>query len=377
MTGRLLPVLALLLFGAAVLLAVATGGTTDESGLGRSATVYDEGPGGTALLRRYLEANGLRTTTLQSDRFVVPAEVDVLFLLGVTTDIPPQDIDTLREFVERGGTLVIASDLAQTERPLLAAFDVRRAGGSAPPGEHEIHSIVFAAPVVRRLYLDVAGIVLDPGAGGAVLAGEPRAGLIVAVGEGRGRMYAVGSLAPFLNGTLPQADNGRLALSLAGITAGDRLVAFDEFHHGRRAAPSFAAVLTGSWPGRALLLGGATAFAYLALSGRRLGPPLPLDPRPPRSSLDYVRGFAGLARRSGHGEIARRRIRSDLHQGLARRLGMDPATPFERVVAMLAAREPARAERARSLGIALGRRMAEAELVRSVGEVEDVVRGEP
>ena len=49
-------------------------------------------------------------------------------------------------------------------------------------------------------------------------------------------------------------------------------------------------------------------FAYVALTGRRLGPPMPLDPRPPRSSLEYVRGFAGLVRRSGRQEIVRDRL---------------------------------------------------------------------
>src|SRR5207248_9377042 len=67
-----------------------------------------------------------------------------------------------------------------------------------------------------------------------------------------------------------------------------------------------------TWLGRALLVVAGIVFIYLLWSGRRFGPPLPADPRPPRSSLDYVRGFAGLVRRSGRDEIARDR-RSEEH----------------------------------------------------------------
>ena len=377
MTARLLPLAALLLFVLALVMALLTGGATDESGLGRSATVYDEGPGGTALLRRYFDANGLRTVTLQSDRFVIPAEVAVLFVLGATAEIGAAEVTTFRDFVRSGGTLVVASDVAVSERPLLRAFGVGRGGALAPVGEHRVSSIALAAPPVRSVLVDQPVASLDPGPGGTVLAAGDRANLIVAVSEGRGTAYFVATLAPFLNATLPLADNGRLALALAGAAFGSRVVAFDEFHHGRRAEPNFLGVLTGSWPGRALLLAGVGTFAYLALSGRRLGPPLPLDARPPRSSLDYIRGFAGLARRSGHGEIARRRIRDDLRRGLARRIGVDPATPLEQVLTVLAPRDAGRAARASALDAALRGRLGDAELLRAARDADDVVKGEP
>ena len=352
-----------------------TAGTSDETGISRSASSYDEGPGGTSVLRRYLEANGVRTTTLQSDRFVIPDGVRTVLLLGATTEITGADVATLRAHVRAGGSLVVASDLALTERGLLEAFGVRRGGAAVRPGEHEVASIALATPLVRRIVVDV-GIALDPGPAGIALISDSSGAIVAAVREGLGAVFVVGTLAPFLNGTIGSADNGRLALALAGPLPGPLpggVVAFDEYHHGLRASPNALAALTGSWPGRSLLLAGLLGFAYIALTGRRLGPPLPLDPRPPRSSLEFVRSFGGLVRRSGRREIPQRRIREDLRTGLARQCGLDPATPAERIFEVLARREPARAARARALDDALAGRTRDEQLLRIVAEVQDLV----
>ena len=375
MRSRLLPLAALALFAVAVGLTILTAGTSDESGITRSASVYDDGPGGATVLRRYLEANGVRTTTLQSDRFAIPDGVHTVFVLGATEEIAPRDLTALRDHVRRGGDLVVASDLALTERALLAAFGVRRAGATVRPGEHEVASIGLAAPLVRRIFVDV-GIAFDPGAGGAILASDGRGAIVTATREGSGTVYAVGTLAPFLNGSIGIADNARLALAIAGAALPGRVVAFDEFHHGVRATPDALGVVTGSWPGRALVLAGARGLAYLAVTGRRLGPPLPLDPRPPRSSLEYVRGFAGLIRRSGHRESPLHRAREELRVGLARQLGLDPATPFDDVVAMVRRRDPARAQRALALHDAIGRAPRDDQLLRIVAQVRDVLESQ-
>jgi len=192
--------------------------------------------------------------------------------------------------------------------------------------------------------------------------------------EGRGTVVLVSSLAPFVNALLGEGDNSRFALSLAasGFGAG-RSVGFDEYHHGAHPSPELLAVLERTWLGRALLVVAGIVFVYLLWSGRRFGPPLPADPRPPRSSLDYVRGFAGLVRRSGRDEIARDRLRRDLRVGLAARYGLDPTTGFDRVLATADANEPTVAAEARAIDAALTRRLRDAELLRTVARIERVV----
>src|SRR5207302_5210727 len=198
--------------------------------------------------------------------------------------------------------------------------------------------------------------------------------VVALAGEGTGSLIVVGSVGPFLTAELGDADNGRFALGLAASAiARGRAVAFDEYHHGVHPSTDVLVLLTRTWPGRAMLFAGIAFFVYLLATGRRLGPAIPLDARPPRSSLEYIRGFAGLVRRSGHGEIARRRLRRDLRGGLARALGLDPAMPFDRVLATLGAADRERAAEARAVDDALGRRLREDQLLRTVAQIERLV----
>jgi hypothetical protein len=364
--------LAAVLAIAVVVFAFATVGTAPTSS-DRTGSVYDDGPGGAAALRRYLAAMGANTTTVQGDRFVPDPSASVLFILGATEVIAPADVDSVKKFVSAGGTAVVATDLGLFERPLLDAFDVRFSG-FASPGTHPLANVVFADPPARSLSVDrVASLSLGPKA--LALATDGRTPIAAAVREGRGTFYVVASLGPFIAGGLGVADNARVALGFAhDAVASGGTVAFDEYHHGYHPTTDVLVLLQNTWPGRALVFASVAGFLYLVLSGRRLGPPVPLDPRPARSSLEFIRGFAGLVRRSGSGEIARRRLRRDLRGGLARALGLDPGMEFDRVLVTLAATDRARAAEARAVDDALGRRLREDQLLRTVGQIERLVR---
>lgn len=364
---------ALLLAMATIVFAFVTVGTAPTSS-GRTGSVYDDGAGGAAALRRYLEAMGANTTTLQGERFAPDVSTaSVLFILGATETITPTDAESVKKFVSAGGTVVVATDLGLLERPLLDAFGLS-VTGLALPGTHPLSSAVFADPPARALAVDRAGS-LSLGPRALALASDGRTTIVAAVREGRGTFYMVASLGPFLAAGLGQADNARVALAFAhDAVAQGGTVAFDEYHHGFHPSADVLVLMQSTWPGRALVFAVAAGFLYLVLSGRRLGPPVPLDPRPARSSLEYIRGFAGLVRRSGRGEIARRRLRRDLRGGLARALGLDPGMEFERVLATLAAADRGRAAEARAVDDALGRRLREDQLLRTVGQIERLVK---
>jgi hypothetical protein len=266
----------------------------------------------------------------------------------------------------------VATDLGLSESRLLSAFGASIVGQQRAGTYGTVSVAVAAAPA--------ASISFDQGASlrvsarwepvvrsdGAVLGAMTR--------EGRGTLIVVGSLAPFLNQFLGAEGNGRFALSLAASGfGGNRAIGFDEYHHGSHPSPDLFVLLQGTWLGRALLFVGVTVFGYLLLSGRRLGPPLPADPRPPRSSLEYVRSFAGLVRRSHRDEIARGRLRRDLHGGLAAAYGLDPATPLDTVLARVDADDPARAAEARAIDAALSRRLRDEDLIRTVARIEGVL----
>ena len=364
--------LAAILAVAVVVFAFATVGPAPTSS-GRTGSVYDDGPGGAAALRRYLAAMGASTTTVQGDRFVPDPSASVLFILGATEAVTPADADNVKKFVTAGGTAVVATELGLFERPLLDAFDVRLSG-LASPGIHPLASVAFADPPARSLSVDRVGS-LSLGPKALALATDGRTPIAAAVHEGRGTFYVVASLGPFIAAGLGMADNARVALAFAhDAIASGGTVAFDEFHHGYHPSTDALVLLQSTWPGRALVFASVAGFLYLVLSGRRLGPPVPLDPRPARSSLEFIRGFAGLVRRSGSGEIARRRLRRDLRGGLARALGLDPGMEFDRVLVTLAAADRQRAAEARAVDDALGRRLREDQLLRTVAQIERLVK---
>jgi hypothetical protein len=362
---------ALLLAIATVVFAFATVGTAPASS-GRTGSVYEDA--GAGALRRYLEAMGVRTTTLQGERFAPDVSTaSVLFILGATEAITPTDAENVKKFVSAGGTAVVATDVGIFERPLLDAFGLSITG-LALPGTHPLSSAVFTDPPARALAVDRAGS-LSLGPRALAIASDGRTTIAAAVREGRGTFYIVASLGPFLASGLGQADNARVALAFAhDAVAQGGTVAFDEYHHGFHPSADVLVLMQTTWPGRALVFAVVAGFLYLVLSGRRLGPPIPLDPRPARSSLEYIRGFAGLVRRSGRGEIARRRLRRDLRGGLARALGLDPGMDFERVLATLAATDRGRAAEARAVDDVLGRRLREDQLLRTVGQIERLVK---
>jgi hypothetical protein len=350
-----------------VVLAATTTGPSSASA--RSGSAYDSGSGGAAALRQYLEAMGAATTTVQGESFAVP-QAAVLLILGASEPVGDIDVQQLRAFVRSGGTLVAATEQGIFDRGIFDAFGVR-VSGIANAGTHDVASAAFADPPARRIFID-RGVTFAPGGQGDALATDGRAAVIAAVRDGNGMFIAVGSLWPFLGGGLGEEDNARIVLALLRPALG-RTLAFDEYHHGLHPSSELTVLIEKTWPGRALVFAGVLTFLYLVLSGRRLGRPVPLAVRPARSSLEYVRGFAGLVRRSGRGEIARRRMREDLHAGLARELGLDPATPFERVLVTLAAQDRGRAARARAINDALAAPLPDDRLLRTVANIEKLL----
>jgi len=345
----------------------------NAQGQRRTASVFDQTSGGASDLRALVEALGARTVILQGERFA-PREsgASVVFLLGATEFVDEEDVTAARAFLQNGGTLVVATDAGFAETALLRAFGADLSG-RALSSEYDTTSVLAAPARANRIVLD-RGATLGLGDRWSPVARAGEQTIAAMTREGRGTVVLVSSLAPFVNALLGEGDNSRFALSLAASGFGvGHSVGFDEYHHGAHPSPELLAVLERTWLGRALLVVAGIVFVYLLWSGRRFGPPLPADPRPPRSSLDYVRGFAGLVRRSGRDEIARDRLRRDLRVGLAARYGLDPTTGFDRVLATADANEPTVAAEARAIDATLTRRLRDAELLRTVARIERVV----
>jgi len=362
---------------AAILVLVVVGlaifvGTNAQSPV-RSGSALDSTSGGAARLRALLDELGGRTVIVQGERFA-PSEtaVSVLFMLGASEFVSDVDAVAAKTFLQGGGTLIIATDQGLAESAVLRPYGVSL-GEGAGAGHYDASSVIAATASAAQISIDRGRILTLSDRWSPVMRSQGRT-LAAMTREGTGTLIVVGSLAPFVNQYLGVADNGRFALSLAAAGFGPgRSIGFDEYHHGAHPSAELMAVLERTWFGRAMLLAGAAVFLFLWWSGRRFGPALPADPRPPRSSLEYIRGFAGLLRRSGKDEIARERLRRDLRLGLATRYGLDPATPLDRILATAEADDPGLAAEARATDSALAGRLRQSELLRTVARIEGIV----
>jgi len=375
MRGRVridpLYVLAGVLFVAVIALAIFVG--TNAQSQGRSGSALDNTSGGTARLRALLEELGGRTVLVEGERFE-PREtgVTVMFMLGAAEFVSDEEAVAVRTFLQGGGTLIVGTDLGFAESAVLRMYGVSMSDG-ATAGRYDASSVIAATASAGQISIDRGRVLTLSDRWSPVMRSGGRT-LAAMTREGSGTLIVVGSLAPFVNQFLGAADNGRFALSLAAAGFGTgRSIGFDEYHHGAHPSPELMAVLERTWFGRAMFLAGASIFVYLWWSGRRFGAPLPADPRPPRSSLEYIRGFAGLLRRSGRDEIARERLRRDLRLGLATRYGLDPATPLHRILATVDADDPHVAAEARATDAALAGRLRDNELLRTVARIERLI----
>lgn len=368
MNRRVAAIIAALGLVLGVLLLVTARTTRGQGDLVFSYSSTDSGPGGVLALRRWLSSLGLETRSVQGQRFAVPEDVDLLFVLGPLELVRREDAELLRAWVGRGGTLVVASDRSLFDEPLFEAFGatVEDRGSAKIGGEI---SPALRRPVLKDLSTST-GRSLALREPYAVLVGDGERAIVATRRVGDGTVILSSAPDMFANGNLGAAQNDRLVLNVVGGLRRGAVVGFDEFHHGAHLEPDLFGLFFQTGPGRALLFAGAAAFLYLALRGRRFGSPVPIEERPARSSLDYVRSFAGLLRRSGADALAGERLARLYRRRLARALGLRPSSGREEVLAALARSDPRAADGAGVLLRALERGLRDNDLLAAVARAE-------
>jgi len=202
--------------------------------------------------------------------------------------------------------------------------------------------------------------------------------VLVSWPQGAGRVVLSATAYPFTNLGLKQPGNPALVLNLVSLSAAHGRVYFDEWHHGRRSAPTELsgpeAWLRSTPAGRAILYVAAVVFLALVLGGRGFGRPLPL-PRETtrRAPLEFISALAHLGRRAGHSQAVLGQYRQQLKRQLGRRYRLDPALTDDAYVERLARYDPRLdAPALRRLLARLAQpNVSERELVQLAGEAAD------
>jgi hypothetical protein len=345
--------------------------------------------------------------TVQED-YAIPETAHVVLLLEPVSPMTASEWDALDEFVENGGTLLLAGEgrytaqavrhydftlrYAQSETPALApllplftAPPLR--GDASPPLSEDTTPSAEDSPPGRGATLHADTYLLPDRAENErnflPLFALPEGPVIVTFPQGKGRVFLSADVTPFTNAGLKEPGNPELVLNLMGTVPLESTLWFDEWHHGKRLETVTPQVSgPGDWlrytsAGRALLYVAGIIFLGLLLGGRRFGRPVPLAHETTRRApLEYVTALANLNRRAGNRTALLRHYHSQLKRSLGRRYRLDPALRDGEFLTRLAQYDPhLEAESLRNLLTRLTRKNAtEAEMVQWAREAAEWMR---
>lgn len=303
-------------------------------------------PNGAKAFKLWLDDLGFRVDDSLASTFDVPLETSVALVLQPTVAFTEQEITSIDEWVQAGGTLIVAGSsvpaifLAQhfefnlrflpeqrqpqdSQTPLMASppQDQPSRGNYTTGWQSERHDYVthFAWANIPT---------------------------VVSFDYGDGRVILSSSAYPFTNEGLKESGNPQFVLNLLSSTPEIGAIWFNEWHHGLKATgPDISGPV--DWlrqapAGRALLYMLVVVLIALALGGRSFGKPIPLpDDQRRRPPLEYITSLANLGRRAKHRQSVLADYHFRLKRGLGKRYRLDPTLPDEQFVSQLAQYNPA------------------------------------
>jgi hypothetical protein len=292
-----------------------------------------DAPNGTSAALLFAQAMGHPADQIAGSYDLPEPTVTTMFVFTPTSQFTPDEADRTRDWVNRGGTLIYASEQGDPE--LDRAFGVRRLSGS------EFSPTYYGLPDMAGVETVVGGesvTPLDPSPDQVTFL---RTGAGFSAGFfqriGFGTVYVLADPLVLCNGYVGHADNGRLLANL--LAAPDNRVAFDEYHHGLTVS-DFApqSWLLTPWGFGLLWLIVAVFFAFF-LRGRRFGPLVPRPAEIPRSDAEWAVAVGELLRRSGARNVTLGLLATATERAVAARTGL-PLQPRERFWNALWVRAP-------------------------------------
>ena len=230
-----------------------------------------------------ISGSGFRAA-LRSDLTLVEA--------APSTPFDQAQLRSLRLFLERGGTLVLALHTRSVDAPLLRMLHLTAAGRVRGGSWPELLPLNGVAPMA--VDSSSADSVATSWPAALPLLGPEETPLAQVETVGRGEAVVLASESILSNSLLERAGNARFAVAALRLSPG-REVAFDEIHHGYAIGDGVEALLLESPLGLVAVLCALLLLVFLATSGRRLGKPLP----PPelvsvRTTEDHLEAIARL-----------------------------------------------------------------------------------
>ncbi|MBN1310509.1 MAG: DUF4350 domain-containing protein [Anaerolineae bacterium] len=307
-------------------------------------TSISSAPDGTRALVLWLDEIGYTVNAEQMSTFAVPGDATIALILEPSMVIDDDEWEVIDEWVEDGGSLIVAGDGAGT---LLAVphFEFRMHGLSHT-GNFTLQTPLLVVPPVEGS-IDVqaqAGLATErTGYITHLAAGDQP--VAVSFKQGDGMVFLISAPFPFSNQGLKQPGNPAFVMATLWAAAPGGTVWFDEWHHGLRGAAGNEVVGPGQWlaatfGGRSLLYTAVIIFLAMLLQGRRFGRSVPIRrEKARRTPMEHITAIANLNRRAGHRAAVMDDYRQRLKRALAYRYRLNPLLDDEEFIRTLAAYE--------------------------------------
>lgn len=323
----------------AVLVAVVVVGAerasqTDNSGI---PTTHSSSEEGAQALYDWTRAIGYDAQRLEYRPFELEAEDQALIIINPTERITAAQVRTTLDWVEAGGTLILADDTPALFGPanqLLDELNIDIAVYSdTVPIEHaNPQQPALNAPPTGETTVRTHRMLAPQRNDYVTLLGAPDVPLLAGITHGDGYIFVSATSYPFTTAGLRDPENAALLLNLLRRVPSGGRVLFDEIHHGYEVPPSAGGALTNPW-GIAAFYALTAIALYLILTGRRFGRPVPLREEVVlRSSAEYVESMADLFQRGGKRGYVLDHYRTNFKRRLARPYGINPQLDDERFV---------------------------------------------
>lgn len=316
-------ILAALLIISGVIAAISSSrrGTSQTTAAFPTYDVHSSGPQGTRALFLWLANLGYQPTTLAYQSFHLSQQNGILFMLFPSVNPGSQQVASILNWVNGGGTLVLA---AGTSNALLDRFDI----GIVPLDAQrtDVHSVQpwLSVPAEGASTVDTYGALSfhDP-AWVPLLDGSNGSIVAASRSQGNGSVVVLSTGDPFSNYGLTQIPNRDLVLSLLSAAPTGSTAIIDEYHHGFTEQGTFTRqLLTQPW-GVSLLGAALLLFIYLIFTGLRFGPPVQTPPYAlKRARSEFATTLASMLHQGGHRQWLRDHYLQQLKRTLGSRFGV-------------------------------------------------------
>lgn len=296
-------------------------------------------PNGTLALSLWLNELGYETAEAFSFSFAPTSDVKIIFLIEPVVSITNSEWKLLDQWLEQGGTLVVAGTNSVTEAAMqhfkFNQVYLFKQAQELNPALPILQSPVLTSSVQLQTDFRITTSRTDF----TLLMTANGAPVILTFPQGKGRVILCSTPEIFTNQELKKEPTAKLILNLVAFADKSGSVLFDEWHRGFQTTPVIGPTqwLQNTPSGHAILFAVFVIFIALLLQGKAFGRPIPLSYElKRRAPMEHIVAIANLNHKAGHQAEVAQQYHHRLKRFLGHRYRLDPSIPDEEYVNILA-----------------------------------------